>query len=160
MKSVNGSTGTIDQARDPNDRLRVKLDMSAMFLHYAIVFSIFLVIDAAWLMTAGRTFYVTEIGGLLRPEPNLVVAFAFYALYALGLLIFVIEPALAKPGLWPAVITGGLFGLVAYATYDMTNLATLKGFTWRVAAIDMLWGTLLSASVTFLSLQIIKRVAA
>jgi uncharacterized membrane protein len=134
--------------------------MGFVILHYIIVFAIFLAIDAAWLMTAGRTFYVSEIGGLLRPEPNLAVAFAFYALYSLGLLIFVIEPGLNRPGIWPAVVTGGLFGLVAYATYDMTNLATLKGFTWRVAAIDMIWGTVLSASVTFLSLQIIKRIAA
>jgi uncharacterized membrane protein len=133
--------------------------MGQLAFHYAIVFSIFLAIDAAWLMTAGRTFYVAEIGGLLRPEPNLVVAFAFYALYAFGLMVFVIEPNIGKPAILPAVLTGGLFGLVAYATYDMTNLATLKGFTWRVAAIDMLWGTLLSASVTFLSLQLIKRIA-
>jgi uncharacterized membrane protein len=133
--------------------------MGLLLIHYVIVFAIFLAIDAAWLMTAGRTFYVTEIGGLLRPEPNLFVAFAFYALYSFGLLVFVVEPNIAKQTIWPAVITGGLFGLVAYATYDMTNLATLKGFTWRVAAIDMAWGTFLSAGVTYLSLQLIKRIA-
>jgi uncharacterized membrane protein len=133
--------------------------MGAVILHYVIVFSVFLAIDATWLMTAGRTFYVTEIGALLRPQPNLAVAFAFYALYALGLLVFVIEPNVAKATIWPAVVTGALFGLVAYATYDMTNLATLKGFTWRVAAIDMLWGTFLSGSVTLISLLIIRKLA-
>jgi uncharacterized membrane protein len=144
---------------DPNQLNGVNRSMGLLLIHYIIVFAIFLAIDAAWLMTAGRTFYVTEIGGLLRPEPNLAVAFAFYALYALGLLVFVVEPNIGKPSLLPAVITGGLFGLVAYATYDMTNLATLKGFTWRVAAIDMAWGTFLSASVTYLSLLLIKRIA-
>lgn len=136
------------------------MNMGPILLHYVIVLAIFLAIDAVWLMTAGRTFYVTEIGGLLRPEPNLMVAFAFYALYALGLLVFAVEPNVGKASVLPAVIAGGLLGLVAYATYDMTNLATLKGFTWRVAAIDMIWGTVLSASVTFLSLQLIKRIAA
>jgi uncharacterized membrane protein len=133
--------------------------MGTMILHYIIVFLVFLALDAVWLLTAGRSFYVTEIGNLLRPEPNLPVALAFYAIYTFGLLVFVVEPGLSKASIWSAVFTGGLFGLVAYATYDMTNLATIKGFTLKVAIVDMMWGTILSATVTFLSLQLIKRFA-
>lgn len=131
--------------------------MGVIILQYVVVFAIFLAIDAVWLTTVAKTFYVSEIGSLLKPQPNLAVAVAFYALYAFGLLVFVVQPYLNREAILPAVMAGALFGLVAYATYDMTNLATIKGFTWRVAVVDMLWGTVLSATVTFLSLQVIKR---
>lgn len=134
--------------------------MGMLIIHYFIVFLIFLAIDAVWLSTAGPTFYRNEIGSLLLPQPNLPVAIAFYALYAAGLLYFVVEPNVTRQTLLPAVLAGGFFGLVAYATYDMTNLATIKGFTWRVAMVDMMWGAVLSASVTCLSLMLIRRFAA
>ncbi len=131
--------------------------MGVLLIHYFIVFLIFLAIDAVWLSTAGPTFYRNEIGDLLLQQPNFVVACAFYALYAAGLLYFVVEPNINRTTIVPAVLAGGFFGLVAYATYDMTNLATMKGFTWRVAVVDMVWGTMLSASVTFVSLHVIRR---
>ncbi len=131
--------------------------MGVLFIHYLIVFLIFLAIDAVWLSTAGPTFYRNEIGDLLLQQPNFVVACAFYALYAAGLLYFVVEPNINRTTIVPAVLAGGFFGLVAYATYDMTNLATMKGFTWRVAVVDMVWGAVLSASVTFVSLHVIRR---
>jgi uncharacterized membrane protein len=130
--------------------------MRQYLIHYSIVLAIFLAIDFAWLSTAGRTIYVSEIGSLLRDRPNLAVAFLFYALFALGLLVFVIEPAVPAGLSKQVLILGGFFGLVAYATYDLTNLATLKGFTTRIAIIDMVWGTALSAGVTALSLAAIK----
>lgn len=130
--------------------------MRLYIFHYLIVLAIFLVIDFAWLSTAGRTIYVSEIGSLLRDRPNYLVAFLFYALFALGLLVFVIEPAVLAGLSKQVLVMGGFFGLVAYATYDLTNLATLKGFTTKIALIDMLWGSALSAGVTALSLTAIK----
>ena len=130
--------------------------MKQAILQYILVLVVFLAVDAVWLSTAGRTLYVAEIGALLRDKPNLGVAVLFYAIYALGLLVFVVQPALAQPGLGKALLWGGFFGLVAYATYDMTNLATLKGFTTRIAIIDMVWGTVLSASVSAVAVWLIR----
>jgi uncharacterized membrane protein len=131
-------------------------DMRLLIIHYIVVLTIFLAIDFAWLSTAGRTLYVAEIGGLLRDRPNFAVAFAFYAVFALGLLLFVVEAALPSSTIARAMMWGGFFGLVAYATYDLTNLATMKGFTARIALIDMAWGAALSAAVSGLSLLAIR----
>ncbi len=132
------------------------MNMRQALLQYLIVFSVFLAIDAVWLSNAGRLFYVPEIGSLLRERPNFLVALIFYAIYAAGLLIFVVTPQLRAEGLGKALLYGGLFGFVAYATYDMTNLATLKGFTARIAIIDMVWGTVLSASVSAIAIWVIR----
>jgi uncharacterized membrane protein len=130
--------------------------MNKMLLHYVLVLIVFLAIDAIWLTNAARLFYVPEIGSLLRDKPDFVVAFLFYAIYAAGLLVFVVTPQLTDGSIGKALLYGGFFGLVAYATYDMTNLATLKGFTTRIAIIDMIWGTVLSASVSGVSVWLIR----
>jgi uncharacterized membrane protein len=130
--------------------------MRNMLLQYLIVFAVFLAIDFVWLSNAGRLVYRPEIGALLKEQPNFVVAFVFYAIYALGLLVFVVTPTLPAPGLGKALMYGAFFGFVAYATYDLTNLATLKGFTFKIAIIDLLWGTVLSASVSVASVWLIR----
>ncbi len=130
--------------------------MRNMLLQYLIVFAVFLAIDFVWLSNAGRLIYRPEIGALLKDQPNFVVAFIFYAFYAAGLLVFVVGPSLLSPGLGKALMYGAFFGFVAYATYDLTNLATLKGFTFKIAMIDLLWGTVLSASVSVASVWLIR----
>jgi uncharacterized membrane protein len=130
--------------------------MRQVIIQYAIVFAVFLAIDFVWLSNASRWFYYPEIGQLLREKPNFLVAFIFYALYAVGLLVLVVQPALNHEGIGRALMWGALFGLVAYATYDMTNLATMKGFTTRIAIIDMVWGTVLSASVSTIAVLLIR----
>lgn len=130
--------------------------MRQAIIQYVVVLAVFLAIDAVWLTNAGRLLYVPEIGSLLKDRPNLVVAFIFYMIYAAGLLVFVVQPALSQPGVLKAMLWGGFFGFVAYATYDMTNLATLKGFTTRIAIIDMVWGTVLSAAVSGLSVWLLR----
>ena len=130
--------------------------MRNMLLQYVIVFAVFLAIDFVWLSNAGRLIYRPEIGALLKDQPNFVVAFIFYAFYAAGLLVFVVTPALPTPGLGKALMYGAFFGFVAYATYDLTNLATLKGFTFKIAMIDLLWGTVLSATVCTVSVWLIR----
>lgn len=126
--------------------------MATVFLLWAIALAIFVGIDLIWLMWLGRGFYVSEIGGLLREKPNLPAAAIFYCLYAAGLVVFILKPALAEANIHPAVLTGAFFGLVAYGTYDLTSLAVLKGFTAKIALIDMTWGALLTAITTALTL--------
>lgn len=126
---------------------------------YVVALLIFLVIDVGWLSTAGRTIYVSEMGSLLRDKPDLVIAFGFYLIFIAGLVGFVIHPAYVAGSLPQAVMMGAFFGLVTYATYDLTNLATLKGFTPLIAIVDMVWGTVLSASVsglTIVALRVLK----
>jgi uncharacterized membrane protein len=130
--------------------------MRQTLFHYVIVFGVFLAIDALWLSNAARWFYRPEIGQLLREHPDFVVAFVFYAMYAAGLLYFVVTPSVAANDVGMALMRGAFFGLIAYATYDMTNLATMKGFTLRIAVIDMIWGTVLSASVSAVSVYLIR----
>ena len=101
-------------------------------------------------------FYVEEIGSLLLEQPNLIAAFAFYALYIAGLVYLVIAPAAEADSVMKAVISGAVFGLVAYATYDLTNLAVMKGFTLKIALIDMVWGMALSAAVSGLTVKIVS----
>lgn len=116
---------------------------------FALTGVIFAVIDAVWLkLTAG--FYKKEFGGMLRPIPNFMATIIFYVLYVLGIVVFVLEPALSSGQWWHAAVRGVLFGTVTYATYDLTNLATLKKWSVKVTLIDIVWGALVTgASVTF-----------
>lgn len=106
------------------------------------------VVDFLWLTIVAKNFYKSQIGPLLLEKPNMVAALAFYVVYIVGVTAFVIMPAFEKQS-WPhALGYGALFGLVAYATYDLTNLATLKGFTTKLVAVDLLWGACLTALVS------------
>ncbi len=130
--------------------------MRQAILQYVVVLVVFLAIDASWLSTAGRWIYAPELGSLLKDRPNFVVAFIFYAIYALGLMVFIVSPHLASPGIGRALMYGAFFGFVAYATYDLTSLATVNGFTTKIALIDLTWGTVLSATVSGLSIWLIR----
>ncbi len=130
--------------------------MTFYVLLWAIAFALLLIIDMVWLMWLGRGFYVEEIGSLLLEQPNLIAAFAFYALYIAGLVYLVLAPAAEADSGMKAVISGAVFGLVAYATYDLTNLAVMKGFTLKIALIDMVWGMALSAAVSGLTVKIVS----
>jgi len=119
-------------------------------LHWILLWiaaaAVFLALDMLWLLWLGRGFYVSEIGDLLRQPPNLGAAIAFYLLYVTGLMIMVIWPAVEARSAMQALIFGGVLGLLVYGTYDLTNLAVMKGFTVKIATIDMIWGTLLTAA--------------
>lgn len=121
-------------------------------LHWASLWVIsavlFLLIDMVWLLWLGRSIYVSEIGALLRQPPNFAAAAAFYLLYVSVLMVMVIWPASKSQSLVQALTYGALLGLFAYGTYDLTNLAVLKGFTTRIALIDLAWGTALTAFVS------------
>lgn len=105
------------------------------------------VLDFIWLSFIAKKLYYSEIGKLLLDKPNMVPALIFYGVYVIGVVVFVINPALEKESWMYALGTGALFGLVAYATYDLTNLATLKDFSVKIVIIDIIWGTLLTATM-------------
>jgi len=107
----------------------------------------FLIIDGVWLGFVARGFYVQQLGHLLRPSPSFGAAGLFYAIYVVGILVFAVTPAVQN-GTWvTAALYGALFGFIAYATYDLTNLATLSGWPVVMSVVDMIWGAILTASV-------------
>lgn len=117
------------------------------------------VLDAAWLGFIAPSFYKKHIGFIMTDKPNWLAAVAFYLIFIAGLTIFVVYPgwkdsySLIKIGL-----LGALFGLVTYATYDLTNQATLKNWPYIVTIVDLIWGTLLTASVSVVAVSILKAV--
>jgi uncharacterized membrane protein len=115
---------------------------------YVCTFVGFLAIDMIWLTLVARGFYRKQLGFLLSDQPNWWAAIAFYMLFVVGLLVFAVVPALQAGSLCRALLLGGLFGLVTYATYDLTNLATVKNWPWMVTLVDMTWGLVLAASVS------------
>lgn len=114
---------------------------------YGLTLPILLLADAVWLGVVARGFYRRHLGELLRPDVQWWAAVAFYLLFLAGLLVLAVLPALERQSVWRAVGLGALLGFVAYATYDLTNLATLRGFPPIVAAVDLLWGTALAAGL-------------
>lgn len=106
-----------------------------------------LVLDGLWLGLVARGFYRQHLGILMADQVNWAAAGAFYVLYAIGLTVFVVLPGIDSASVGASVWRGALFGLIAYATYDLTNQATLRGWPTIVTAVDLGWGTLLSAGV-------------
>jgi uncharacterized membrane protein len=123
-----------------------------MFLKlYFIALPVFFVIDMVWLVLVAKNFYQKQIGFLMKPEVNWLAAIIFYLLFIAGLVTFVISPAVEKQ-LWiHALIFGALFGLITYATYDLTNLATLKDWPILVTIVDLIWGMVLAASISVIT---------
>ena len=105
-------------------------------------------LDGVWLGLIAKDFYRAGLGSLMAERVNMGAAAAFYLLYPVGLVFFVIRPALDGDAVSAALWRGALFGLFAYATYDLTNLATLRDFPARVAFVDMAWGAVASAIVS------------
>jgi len=124
---------------------------------YAIAAGIMLVIDIIWLAIISRDFYRTHIGHLLSPKANINAATIFYIIFILGLVIFAIIPAIEKHSVLLALMYGALFGFCTYATYDLTNQATLKEWPVIVTIVDLAWGTFLSsvvAAFTYLAVKL------
>ncbi len=131
--------------------------MIISLIAYALSLVVLLAIDLFWLLGPGRPFYVAEIGGLLRSQPQLGASIAFYLLYAAGMTYFGVMPSLKTSSAILAMGQGALFGLMAYATYDLTNLAVLNGFTLRIALIDMAWGTVLSGVTAWIVTNLLMK---
>ncbi len=119
---------------------------------------IFLVIDVIWLSFATKSFYRPLIGNLLSDKPVMWAAALFYILYVLGMALVVIQPCVDSGSLFKTIYTGFIFGLVAYGTYNLTNMAVLKGWSPTVTFVDMLWGGSLTAISTTTGLYIAKKI--
>jgi uncharacterized membrane protein len=112
---------------------------------YLITFTVFIVIDLIWLGVIGQGIYQKYLGPLLKKDVNWTAAIIFYLLFILGLLVFVVGPAYLNEDILEAFLMGGLLGLIMYATYDLTNLATLKDWPLPITLIDLIWGTFLGS---------------
>lgn len=123
---------------------------------YLLSVPVFFAIDMVWLGFVARTFYQSRLGHLLSESVNWPVTISFYLIFLVGLLIFAIAPALSVGDGQRALIYGALFGFFTYATYDLTNWSTLREWPASVAVVDMVWGTVLSASVAYLTYLLAK----
>lgn len=122
-----------------------------MIKQYFVSLLTFLVIDGIWLMVVAKNFYAKHLGYLMTKTPNLLAAGIFYLIYIFGLVILVLSPALQKGSLISAILMGALFGFCAYATYDLTNLATIKDWPVLITIVDLIWGTFVSGAVAGIS---------
>jgi uncharacterized membrane protein len=120
--------------------------MNKYLAGYLAAVSVFVALDMLWLGLIAKAMYQQAIGHLMAEQPRLLAAFAFYVLYAAGLMIFAVMPLAEDPALGRTMLMGALFGFFAYATYDLSNLATLKNWPVGLTMVDMAWGTLLSAA--------------
>ncbi len=118
---------------------------------YGITLAIFFLIDMVWLGLVAKGFYRKHLGAFLSPQVRWGAAILFYLLFIAGLLVFVVSPALIRGLPLQALLFGALFGLICYATYDLSNMATLKGWPLVVTVVDLVWGTVLGGTVSFLS---------
>lgn len=116
-----------------------------MLAAYVGAFLTLAVLDGAWLGLVARDFYQSRVGDLLLPKPNWGVAAIFYLAYPAGVVLFAVAPALDAGSVLRAAVLGLLLGALAYGTYDLTNLATLKGWSAAVALVDVAWGAFATA---------------
>jgi uncharacterized membrane protein len=124
---------------------------------YLIALPIFVILDMTWLGLIANNFYRQQIGALFKPDVNWFAAAIFYLLFLAGLVVFVIEPAMDKKAWSAALFRGAFFGVVTYATYDLTNLAVTKDWPVLISIVDMAWGTILAASVATLTYVIARK---
>jgi uncharacterized membrane protein len=115
---------------------------------YGIAIIAFFAIDIVWLVLVAQKFYRDELGDLFTDKVIWPAALLFYAIFIVGVVVLVVQPALDEDSFWMAVGGGALLGLVAYSTYDLTNLATTRNWPLRLTIVDIIWGTVLAASVS------------
>jgi len=118
---------------------------------YIVSLIVFMLIDFIWLGLIAKNFYQEHVGFLMRSKVNWVAAVVFYLLFVFGLVFFVIEPSIEQQSLLTLLFRGALFGLITYATYDLTNLATLKNWSLIVTIVDLIWGMVVSVSVSLIT---------
>ena len=124
---------------------------------YLIALPIFLILDGLWLGLIAKTFYTKQIGSLFKTDINWTAALIFYLMFIAALILFVINPAIEKESLAHTLLFGALFGLITYATYDLTNLATLKGWPIMVTIVDLIWGSFVTAAVSSITFLIFTK---
>lgn len=126
---------------------------------YLLSFGSLLVIDSVWLTKVAPKFYKSNIGHLMAENHNLLAAGMFYLIYIVGVVVFVVQPAVDAKSLSYAATRGALFGLVAYSTFDLTSMAVLKNWPAKITIVDMLWGTVLTTGVCLLAVWVYLQIS-
>lgn len=126
---------------------------------YIVAFALFAALDIVWLMLIGSVLYRPVLGDVLAPTVRVMPAVAFYLLYPVGLVVFAIAPALKSGSLVDALLLGALLGGITYATYDLTNFATLRNWTLQLTVIDILYGCIVAGGVAGLAYLIAPPIA-
>lgn len=127
------------------------------YMMYPLTLAILLVIDGIWLTVIAKNLYAHELAGLMTSHINWGAALLFYVLFSIGIVRFVIHPALSQKSARKCLQLGLLFGLVAYATYDLTNLATIKDWPITITMVDLTWGSCVTAVTAFISYSISRK---
>jgi uncharacterized membrane protein len=134
--------------------------MKSFVVGYLSALGTLAVLDAVWLGVVSREFYKARMGQLLLDEPLWSVAILFYLIHAAGIAVFAVPPAVAA-GTWiAAVLYGALFGFCVYAAYDITNLATLRGWSMALSLVDLAWGAAVTAASTLAAFLVVRSVQA
>ncbi len=134
------------------------MSITKLLISYVLTFIVFFIVDMAWLGFIAKDLYRKYLGSFLSDQVNWTAAIVFYLLFIVGVFIFAILPSVEKNSLASAVTLGTLFGFFTYATYDLTNLATLKGWPLNIVFIDIIWGSVLTAIVSTAGFYIVKYV--
>ena len=127
--------------------------MNALFFLklYLLTIPVFFLIDMVWLGYVAKNFYRRNLDFILSPEVNWPAAITFYLIYIVGILFFAVAPALERESMAKALLWGGLYGFFTYATYDLTNMALIKGWPLKIVIVDIAWGVVLCALVALAS---------
>lgn len=125
--------------------------------NFVITFIVFMTIDLIWLGVVAKNLYNKYLGYIMTKNINWMAAIIFYIIFVIGMLLFVIQPALAKDSVQYLILYGMAYGFITYATYDLTNLATLKDWPLEITIIDLIWGTTLSTLTSYFSYLIINK---
>jgi len=125
---------------------------------YLVAGLIFAILDGVWLGLVARGFYASQMGDLMRAKFSIVPAVAFYVIYVAGLVVFAVLPGVEAGSVGRAALLGGLLGLVAYAAYDLSNLATLKNWPAPLAMLDLAWGPALSAASAAAAVWVLRMI--
>ncbi len=134
------------------------MPLTRLALVYAVTVPVFFAIDLAWLGVIAKDFYRRHLGHLLSSQVNWPTAILFYLVFIAGIVFFAVRPALEAGSAARALTYGALLGFLCYATYDLTNQATIRDWPVVVTVVDLAWGTTLSGVVSYVSYQVASRV--
>ena len=130
------------------------LETSTFIYTYLLTVPVFFAVDLIWLGVIAKDIYAKQLGDLLAKDVNWPAAVVFYMMFIFGIIYFAVLPGLEKDSLRTVIQNGALFGGLAYATYDLTNLATLEGWPTKIVFIDIIWGVVLTTTVAVASYNI------
>ena len=132
------------------------MSIQKIIFAYLLTAVVFFAIDMLWLGVIAKDLYNRYLGNFLSDQVNWTAAIIFYLIFIVGISIFAIYPSVEKNSVVSAIVLGALFGVFTYATYDLTNLATLKDWPLQIVFIDIAWGAFLTASVSVSGFYIVK----